>query len=390
MPRTLVAWIRPEAATHLRVPAAAAFLLTALLIIAGPSSAQSETNDAQASQSITIQDHWERTVKVPVNPERVVVMEWEGLVTKSMQIFGVGEALVGVDTATKKMGYREELIPSIAEAVDLGSPWSGVNYEQLVSLDPDAVFLEAWVASEENRTMHQDVIDQIERLGFPVVVLISPSNFEDPNIDTAWEHITTTGEVFGKQQEAADLVARLNEGLALVTERTADVLESERTDVAYFSTINYVMGEKSIQDYLLTEIVGANNVVGAGTFVTISEEQMLALDPDAIVIAGHEGYLDTSTVYEGRSAGLNWGALQDMRAIQERRLVALGYDEWRATIETPIALLKIASVVHPDLFADIDVEREELDFYREVYGMDEAEAREAIEAQKYAGELEVQ
>ena len=117
---------------------------------------------------------------------------------------------------------------------------------------------------------------------------------------------------------------------------------------------------------------------------------MLALDPDAMVIAGHEGYLDTSVVYEGGNAGLNWGALQEMRAIEEERLVALGYDEWRAAVETPIALLKIASVVYPEEFADIDVAQEEIDFYREVYGMDEAEAQEAIEAQKFAGVLEIQ
>lgn len=362
----------------------------AIFLVIGPSMASAQSGGAETSETVTVEDHWGRSVEVPLNPERVVVMEWEGLVTKSMQIFGVADTLVGVDTATKRMGYREELIPSIADAIELGSPWSGVNYEQLVGLDPDVVFLEAWVASDENRAMHQDVIDRIEGLGFPVVVLISPSNFEEPNIETAWQHITIAGQVFGKELEAADLVARLNEGLALVTERTATIPESERADVAYFSTINYVMGERSIQDYLLTEIVGANNVAGAGTFITISEEQMLALNPDAIVVAGHEGYLDTSVVYDGRSAGLNWGALQRMRAIEERRVVALGYDEWRATIETPIALLKVAAVVYPELFADIDVAQAELDFYREVYGMDEAEAREAVAAQQYAGTLEIQ
>ena len=366
--------------------------LTTLAVLAlaliGYGSASAQTTEA--STMVTVEDHWGRSVEVPLNPERVVVMEWEGLVTKSMQIFGVADALVGVDTATNRMGYREELIPSIANAIELGSPWSGISYEQFVGLDPDVVFLEAWVASDENRAMHQDVIDRIEGLGLPVVVLISPSNFEEPSIDTAWEHITITGDVFGMQEEAADLIAELNDRLTLITERTAAIPESGRTNVAYFSTINYVMGERSIQDYLLTEIVGANNVAGAGTFITISEEQMLALDPDAIVVAGHEGYLDASVIYEGRSAGLNWGALQQMRAIQEQRVVALGYDEWRATIETPIALLKIAAVVYPDLFADIDLEQEELDFYSDVYGMDEAEAREAIAAQQYAGELEIQ
>jgi len=367
---------------------AAMVALAAGAAACGGDSAAGSRPTASAAP-VAIKDHWGRTVQVPANPERVVVLEWEGLITKSMKIFGVDDTLVGVDTATKKMGHRAAVIPSIDKAVELGSPWSGVNYEQLAGLNPDVVFLEAWVASQENRAMHQEVIDKIDSLGIPVVVLISPSNFDKPNIKTAWEYITITGEVFGKQAEAARLVERLEAGLEKVTSRTKDIPEAERTSVAYFATINNVMGTKSIQSYLLTDVVGARNVVGAGTFVTISEEKLLALDPDAMVLAGHEGYLDTSLVYAGKHAGLNWANLTEMRAIKSKRLVALGYDEWRATIETPIALLKIAKLAYPDRFADVDIAAEEVAFYRDVYGLDEQRAKAAIEAQKYVGELEV-
>ncbi len=369
-------------------------LSTALVALAAGAAAcggNSATGAGAAASAapVTITDHWERTVAVPANPRRVVVLEWEGLITKSMKIFGVDDTLVGVDSATKKMGHRAAVIPSIAKAVELGSPWSGVNYEQLAGLKPDVVFLEAWVASEENRAMHQEVIDKIESLGVPVVVLISPSNFDKPNIKTAWEHITITGQVFGKQAEATKLVERLNTGLDKVTSRTKDIPDAERTKVAYFATITNVMGTKSIQSYLLTDVVGARNVAGAGTFVTISEEKLLALDPDAMVVAGHEGYLDPSLIYAGKYAGLNWSNLTEMRAIKTKRLVALGYDEWRATIETPIALLKIAKLAYPDRFADVDIATEEVAFYRDVYGLDEPQAKAAIEAQKYVGDLEV-
>ncbi|WP_175439935.1 ABC transporter substrate-binding protein [Micromonospora nigra] len=342
-----------------------------------------------AAPPVAVTDHWGRTVQVPADPKRVVVLEWEGLITKSMRIFGISDRLVGVDTATKKMGYRAKLAPDIDKVEALGSPWSGVNYERMLALQPDVVFMEAWVATQENRAMHQEVIDKIESLGLPVVVLISPSNFDQPDIRRAWEYITITGQVFGKQAEAAKLVARLDAGLARVTERTKDIPEAERTPVAYFATINNVMGTKSIQSYLLTEIVRARNVAGDGTFVTVSEEKLLALDPDAMVVAGHEGYLDLSLIYGGKHAGLNWANLAELRAVRDKRLVALGYDEWRATIETPIALLKIAKLAYPDRFADVDVDAEEVTFYRDVYGLDEAQATAAIEAQKYVGDLEV-
>ena len=366
-------------------------LLIAAILIAActPNSSNVPAAESSAKETVQITDHWERTVEIPLNPQRVVVMEWEGLVTKSMKIFGVEAALVGVDTATKKMGYREMLVPSITNAIDIGSAWSGVNYEQLAGLRPEVVFLEAWVASSENRAMHQEVIDKIESLGIPVIVLISPSNFDEPDISTAWEHITITGQVFGKQDEAARLVARLEQGLDVVRERTKDIPETEQIPMVFFSTANYVMGSKSIQSYFLTDIVRARNIAGPGTFVTISEEQLLALNPDAMVIAGHEGYLDLGLIYAGKHVGLNWANLAEMRAIQEKQLVALGYDEWRATIETPIALLKMAKLAYPDRFADIDVAAEEIAFYREVYGLDEAQAKAAIEAQKYTQDLEV-
>ncbi len=365
-----------------------AVLLASVAGMSGCSSTPDPASNA-TSAPVSITDHWGRTVSVPVNPRRVVVLEWEGLITKAMKIFGVESALVGVDTATKKMGYRAKIVESIDKAEALGSAWSGVNYERLAALRPDVVFLEAWVASQENRTMHQEVIDKIESLGVPVIVLLSPSNFDNPNIKTAWEHITIAGEVFGKRAEAKTLVDRLNAGLAKVTTRTAGIPEDKRTPMAYFATINNVMGTKSIQSYLLTEVVRARNVAGPGTFITISEEKLLALKPDAMVVAGHEGYLDLAHIYGGKHAGLNWANLATMPVIQSRRLVALGYDEWRATIETPIAVLKIAKLAYPEQFADIDIASEELRFYQEVYGLDEAHAKAAIEAQKYTGDLEV-
>ncbi|MFE0592436.1 ABC transporter substrate-binding protein [Micromonospora echinospora] len=379
----------PNIARRPRAALAGLLALVLGLTLAGCGGDGAATPARPAGKPVTITDHWKRTVEVPADPERVVVLEWEGLITKSMRIFGVEDTLVGVDTATKKMGYRARLVPAIDRAEALGSPWSGVNYERLAGLRPDVVFLEAWVASQENRTLHQEVIDKIESLGIPVVVLLSPSNFDKPDIRTAWEHITITGEVFGKQAEAAKLVGRLQAGIDRVTARTRDIPEAERTPVAYFATINNVMGTKSIQSYLLTEVVGARNVAGPGTFVTVSEEKLLALDPDAMVVAGHEGYLDPALIHAGRHAGLNWANLAEMRAVRNKRLVALGYDEWRATVETPIALLKMAKLAYPERFADVDVAAEEVAFYREVYGLDARRAAEAIEAQKYVGDLEV-
>lgn len=369
--------------------AALGVLLLAVLSACGqdPAATAAGGAAAEAPAERVVVDHWDREVTIPATVERAVVMEWEGLVTKSMQIFGITDKIVGVDTATKKQTFRNAVIPAIADATDIGSAWSGVNYEELAVLDPDVVFLEAWVASEEDQQLHSDEVEKIEALGFPVIVFLSPSNFDEPDISTAWEHIEMVGEVFGHEAEASELVARLESELEVVRERTEDIAEEDRTDVVLFATVDNILGEKSIQSYLLTEIVNANNIAGEGTFITVSEEQLLALDPEALIILGHDGYLDPELVYAGEQVGLNWSNLQQMQALQDERMVSLGYDEWRATIETPIALLKMASVIYPEKFADIDVEARELAFYEDVYGMQPQEAVDAVQAQNFIGEL---
>jgi iron complex transport system substrate-binding protein len=375
---------------RLRIAAVVAVAILSAACSGGEGSADTveTTGDNAQSDTRTVIDHWEREIELPTSVDRVVVMEWEGLVAKSMHLFGVDEAIVGVDTATARQPYRTHLIPAIEGAVDIGSAWSGINYEELAALEPDVVFLESWQASEENLEMHQVEVDKIEALGIPVIVFVSPSNFEEPNIDTAWEHIEIVGQVFGVEDQATELVASLEERLDLIRERTGQLTEDEKADVVLFATIDNIMGERSIQSYFLTEIVNANNLAGPGTFITVSEEQLLGLDPDVLVVLGHDGYLDLERITSGEQVGLNWANLQELDAIADGRMVSLGYDEWRATIETPVALLKMAAAIYPELFEDIDVEAEELRLYQEVYGLDGDEAMRAIEAQRFTGELD--
>lgn len=383
--------LRSRIGGHAVVPEARWLVLLLALAVALLVGCNGDDTADEASEpdtdTVTVVDHWDREVEIPRPVERAVVMEWEGLVAKSMQLFGISERIVGVDDYAARQSFRRFLVPAVDEAVDVGSAWSGINYEQLATLEPDVVFLESWEDTEENREMHSVEVERLEDLGIPVVVFVSPSNFPEPDLATAWQHVTIVGEVFGFEDEAAEVVAAIEERIALVRERTADIPDEERAGVVLFATIDSAMGTQSIQSHMLTDIVNAENLVTQGTFVPISEEQLLALDPDVLVLLGHDGYLAVDRVLAGENAGLNWANLQQLRAIREQRLASLGYDEWRATIETPIGILKMAAAVYPERFEDLDVAEEELRFYEEVYGMDRDSAVEAVQAQLYLGEM---
>ncbi|GGC55245.1 ABC transporter substrate-binding protein [Hoyosella rhizosphaerae] len=369
--------------TKLRV---LAVLTGALLLTSACSQAIEPTSTSD--ETLQIVDDFDRSVDVPVDPSRIAVLEWEGLVAKTLAVLNEDDRIVAVDPATKSDPARQVIVPAIADATDVGSPWSGINYEVLASLAPDMMFLEAWVSSDEDRQLHEDAVEQIERLGIPVIVFMSPSNFDNPAMDTAYDVITKVGDVLDRSDATDSIVEGMKSSIDDVVNKIPDLPDDERPTVAIFASIAYLMGEKSIQSELFASMLGARNVAGGGTFVPISEEKLLALDPDVLVVAGHEGYIGLDEVYGGANTGIDWSKVQTLRAISSERVTALGYNEWRATLETPIALLKVASVLYPEAFADVDIAQKELDYYQDIFGLDDASARDAIDGQQFRGELD--
>lgn len=344
-----------------------------------------DEQSAASPKTVVLTDDFDREVEVPADPERVAVLEWEGLVAKTLAILDADDTIVAVDPATKDDPTRQVIAGSIDDAVEVGSAWSGINYESLAAVDPEVVFLEAWVASDEDRELHEEAVSTIEELGIPVVVFLSPSNFNEPDMATAYSVIDMVGTVYDREADTDKVVDRLKGGIDDVLSRIPEDAPAPR--IAVFATVAYLMGEKSIQHSLFATMLGAENVAGSGTFVPISEEQLLAKDPDVLVLIGHEGFVSSEQVKKGEDVGLDWGKVRDLRAIRESRITALGYDEWRATIETPIALLKVAKVLYPQAFADVDVDERELAFYQDVFGLDAEEAAEAIAGQRYRADL---
>ncbi len=343
---------------------------------------------AETPRSVTVTDMADRQVTIEGDMERVVIIEWEAMAAKTLKKMGLADTIVGIDDYAAKNTFRNYVIPEFANAKDIGSAWSGINYEALAELKPDVVFLELWVTSEDEQKLHDECIEKLESMGIPVVCFLSPSCFETPNIETAWQHIRLVGQVMNQEAEAEKIIQDIKDKVDLIRERTSKLSEDEKKDAIIFATANYVMGPDTVQSYFLTDIINANNMVKEGGFVNVSEEQLLKYNPDSLIIIGHDGYLDPSIVEEGKMCGINWGNVQEVSAIKNKNYICLGYEEWRDTLETPVTLLKMAKLVYPELFEDIDIEKEEINMYMNDYGMSEEEAKKAIEAQHYTGQLE--
>ncbi|WP_206539413.1 ABC transporter substrate-binding protein [Methanoculleus sediminis] len=352
----------------------------------------------------TITDMRGRTVEIPATIDRVVCID-DGFVEGIMYRFGMQDRVVGLGgewikdynyTFEAKSGGTYEyqngmnpvryLVPDLADLPVLVTSGTAINYETLASLEPDVVFLRAgaWAFSAGSDESLEKTIQTIDSLGIPLVVLVGPPYQERPTVDHVGEEIRLVGEVFARQEDSDALASYLEGEIAVIRERTKDIPDSEKPRMMQFGLsprarqgggAGMAWGGDTIESYFIEEIANAKNAYeGTGAFVVVSTEQVLALDPDVVVLPTAQGYHPAEELYTAPY----YQNLQELSAVRNHRVYALPWTpyNWAKRLEYPIEAMVIAKAAYPDRFADINVGEWTLDFYQQVYGVDEATAKE--------------
>lgn len=132
-------------------------------------------------------------------------------------------------------------------------------------------------------------------------------------------------------------------------------------------------GLKDIQSYLLENVVNAKNAFQDDSFSKdLNAEQVLALDPDVIILPTWNGYHPPRELYDTP----DFRNLETMRAIQQRRIASLPWSPCNCDkrLEYPIDVMVMAKAIYPDRFEDINLEAWLIDFFKNVYDVDDETA----------------
>ncbi len=365
--------------------------------------------DAAGSKTVT--DMRGVKVSVPEDPQRVVAIS-RSLIDTTMYIFGEQDKLVGgsIPPSYQKGGLYENytydgenhrvctwisyvLNPNCLNLTNVGGfggPYGTVNVETIASLEPDILILEDFGNADEGV---EKFLDSLEKLEVPVVVLKYPDCYKDINVSTIYEEVRLLGEVFNRQDKAEEIVDHMDAQVQLIRKRTADVDEDEKPRVLYFGVwsqaansggVGYAFGTDTIESVFLEDIVNAKNAYGhvgsgvqngrIGTDI-ISTEQLLALDPDIIILPTYAGYHSPSKICESEG----FEKVQDLRSIKEKKVYALAATPVKSErLEFPINLMIEAKAVYPDRFKDIDLENWIKDYFKKLYGVDDEKANELM------------
>lgn len=303
---------------------AVAVLVVGSLFAAGCGSAASDVAEpAEGTFPVTVTDDNNASVTINAKPVRIVTTAPAN--TEIVFALGAGDRVVGVTSLDK---YPPE-VAGIAKIGDFQP-----NSEAVVALDPDLVL---------GYSGNEEALAPIKKSGTPVLI------FNPSTVEQIYANIDTIGTVIGATGKAAELVASIKAQIKAVSEAAAAAGDSPRVFYAVDNTL-WTVGPGSFVDELLT-LAHATNVAAAPgadlaaaqPYYQFAPEQLVAADPDVILLPGSIPNIAEEFTGDPRFAGL--------KAVKAGHVLVI--DDVLVTLPGPrIAegLKILAAAIHPAAF----------------------------------------
>lgn len=339
-------------------------ILLALLLLSACGRGASPTPSA-----LTVTDALGREVTLAAPPQRIVVAgKATIMIVDALYLFPEGpQRLAAVGTTAQGGDFLPIVDPNAAAKATLGAE---AGPEQIAAAGPDLVILKSY--------LREKLGAPVEALGIPVfyVSLETPEQY--------FTELRALGRILGNPARAEEVVAFYRERTERVQKRVADIPDDGKPRVlvlqhsAKGGETAYAVPPAAWMQTLLVQMAGGRpvwlDVQGSGwTVVTL--EQMAAWDPDQVYVVDYFG--DPVQAVEGLRAD---PVARNLRAVQAGQVFAFPKDTYswdQPDTRWILGLQWLASRIHPDRFADLDILQEFTTFYRTLYRLDDS----AIEGQ---------
>ena len=282
-----------------------------------------------AAYPVTLVDDAGRELVLEAEPARIVSLAPSN--TEIVCALGACDSLVGVTDF-------DDHPPEVAD-IDRVVLAATVDVELVVAAEPDLVL------AAGNELTPTAVIEQLEELGLPVLVLYPES------LDEVYADIGLIGAALDRTEQADGLVSAME---ARVGDVVAAVEGAERPltlyEVFHAEGTTYTAGEGSFLASMI-ELAGGTPLTGDAQGV-IDAEELITADPELILLgtASYDPSLtDAGAALETLRARTGW---EDLKAVREGALVPY-LDDIVTTRPGPRivdGLEALARAIHPELF----------------------------------------
>lgn len=344
------------------------------LAIAAVAGAFLVPTELLAAETVTVTDITGRQVDVEVPVEKVILGEGRQIYfTAALDTDDPFKRVVGWRDDFEKAdndGYHQylEKYPVMKDLPSFGGMKDGTfDIEQAVALDPDVIILnlDAKTATEDG-----GYIEKLAKVGIPVVYV----DFREKPMQNTEASMRLIGELYGKEEQAEAFIKFRADEIAKVTDKLAEQKDLKRPVVfveragGYSDDCCMSFGNENFGK--MVEIAGGTNMASdiiPGTFGTVNPEQIIAANPDQIIVTGANWELyvpggawvgvgsgaDPEVTSEKLAKLMERPGFTGVKAVTDNNVHAIWHQFYNSPYQF-IAVQQIAKWLHPDLFADLD------------------------------------
>lgn len=310
-----------------------------------PEATESEPTEGM----ITVTDQAGREVTLAATAERLVSGYY--ISSSACIALGLTDKMVGIEAKADSRPIYRLAAASLIDLPGVGSA-KEFDLEGCIALEPDLVILPKRLVEQAN-TMTE--------LGI-AVLLVSPESHRELT-----EMIELIGTLTGSEDRAEQLIDYYNSEYASIAALTMDISEKPTVYMggngAYLSTAPRDMYQAS----LINDAGGINaaaNIDGS-SWTEVSYEQLLAMNPDIIVVPSEASYSKVDIIGDEQ--------LKDISAVINGSIYQMPKDFEAWDSPTPSCTLGIKwllSVLHEDVYSAKTLQADAAEFYKTFYGID--------------------
>ena len=280
----------------------------------------SETMEvAEVSYPLTIKDGQGQDITIDKEPERVISLAPS--VTETIFAIGAGEKVVG---RTDYCTYPAEVesIPSVGTILE-------PDVEAILALEPDLIIAQSIFLEE--------TLEQFNQAGIPVLSIQDPNNLEE-----LYAGISTIGQATAHVKEAQAVLTNMQTKISEVHKAIEGV---EPKSVYYAVSFGEYGDFTATGDTFIHEVLtqaGATNAAEEGVNWAFDREQLIAKDPDVVIVADENDNVNAFSSDPAYSV---------LKAVENGQVIAV--DKNLLEIPGPRigdAVETIAKILYPDKF----------------------------------------
>ena len=301
---------------------------------------------SETSYPVTVTDQAGRQVTIESQPETLVSGYY--ITTSLLIALGLQDELVGIEAKADTRPIYALSAPELLELPSVGTA-KEFDLEGCAALAPDLVILPLKLES---------AADSLAELGIPAL-LVNP---EDRTL--LHDAVTLIGTATNTQARAQALL----DFSAEQEQRLADTLAGAETPSVYLagnSDFLSTAGDAMYQSDMIRMAGGVNAAaeITDTYWAEVSYEQVLAWDPDYIVLASDAGYTVDDVLADPNLAGC--AAVENGNVFQ----IPGDAEAWDSPVPGGIlGAVWLSSVLHPDLCPEADSLAVIDEFYQTFYG----------------------